>query len=184
MAGDETQCTERNGFYSSKLNQFSQIPRYIFNHHIYIKYQISNPLLHGTTKTLGATLFSQCSPMQQPCFIPMPENSQHFSCMPHSKVSLATNYNVTNYSAITDERQYTYEMKSNPQGISIIINNENFKSRVLKSRPGAKIDSQNLWDLFVYLGFDTQYQSNKTHVNVEMRHMLNEVAAMNHIDSW
>ena len=38
MAGDETQCTERNGFYSSKLNQFSQIPRYIFNHHIYIKY--------------------------------------------------------------------------------------------------------------------------------------------------
>ena len=113
------------------------------------------------------------------CFISMPDNySQHFSCMPYSKVSVTTNYNITDCSTITDGRQYTYEMKFKPHGIGIIINNEEFKIPSLKSRLGANIDSGNLWNLFNYLGFDIQRHDNKTHI--EMRHILNEVAAMDH----
>ena len=81
-----------------------------------------------------------------------------------------TNINATN-------RQRIYKMESKPCGIAIIINNEEFKIS-LESRSGSSLDAHKLWDLFNYLGFVTQCHNNKTHI--EMRHILNDAAAMDH----
>ena len=69
-------------------------------------------------------------------------------------------------------------MNSKPCGIAVIINNEKFKGQ-LDSRSGSAVDAQNLCNLFNYLGFDIQHHNNKTHT--EMRHILSEVAAMDHV---
>ena len=153
------------------LCQFSQIPPYICKHCVYIKHQTSIPSLQ-----CGNSLpqYHYCN--LEHCSITVPKNPQHFTYMPQSKDSLAAS-NVTSCSTNIDGRQYIYQMNSKPRGISIIINNENFR-RSLKSRSGTSIDSHNLWNLFVHLGFDTQHHNNKTHI--EMRHVLNNVATMDH----
>ena len=73
--------------------------------------------------------------------------------------------------------QPTYKMKSKPCGIAVVISNEKFKGK-LESRSGSAVNAHNLCNLFNYLGFDIQHHDNKTHT--EMRHILSEVAAMNH----
>ena len=87
----------------------SQIPPYVFKHNIYIKRYVSFASLKCSRSLL------QC-----------------YRCNSQLHLPIA---NVSN-DANTDDRQYFYQMTSKPHGISIIINNENFKIS-LKSRSGS-----------------------------------------------
>ena len=93
--------------------------------------------------------------------------------MPQLKVILQAG------NTLIDDGQYIYQMKSKPVGLSIIINNENFKM-LLKSRLGTAVDTHSLCNLFSYLGFDNLRHDNKTHI--EMRQILNDIAGMDHND--
>ena len=146
--------TEQLLLYSMYL---SQIPPYVFKHSIYVKRYVSFASLKHSRTLLQCYC---CNPQL------------HFStrCMLQPIANVPTDAN-------TDGRQYFYQMTSKPHGISIIINNANFKIS-LKSRSGSDIDKHNLHNLFSYLGFDTRCYENKTHT--EMRQILNNVAGMDH----
>ena len=95
----------------------------------------------------------------------------------HWNQEIGQNYHKKMTNIRTVNTQHIYEMISKRCDTAVIINNDEFKTP-LESRSGTSIDAHNLCNLFSYLGFDTQRHDNKTHI--EMRQILNDVAAMDH----
>jgi len=54
----------------------------------------------------------------------------------------------------------TYKMDSVPRGLALIIDNENFDNEVLPTRTGSLVDSNNLDELFLQLGFKVTLRRN------------------------
>ena len=146
--------------------QYPQIPPYILKHYI----SIINKQKTSFISSLTQSLLAHCCNLQQLPSI-VSKIPQQYLHVPQPKVTLqADNTSI-------DDGQYIYQMKSKPLGLSIILNNENFKM-ILKSRLGTAIDTHSLCNLFSYFGFDNQRHDNKTHT--EMRQILNNVADLDH----
>ena len=105
----------------------------------------------------------------------------HCSTTKCNKQAVQTSHKMVANTSYTRAKTTHYVYKMIPKhcafGIAVIINNEEFKAP-LATRSGATIDAYNLSNLFNNLGFDTQCHDNKTHT--EMRHILNDVAGMDH----
>ena len=71
----------------------------------------------------------------------------------------------------------SYEMKSNPRGRCIIINNLNFQNEAL-NRPGAELDEKALKALFGELLFDVQIYRNLE--SIEIRKLVIDIAKEDH----
>ena len=73
-----------------------------------------------------------------------------------------------------------YQMKSNPQGIGVIINNKTFSGRLADYGPrtGTDIDAAALQKLFTHLGFYTNRYNDLT--ASQMRQTLKTVSDIDH----
>ena len=69
-----------------------------------------------------------------------------------------------------------YKMESKPRGVAVIINNRNFVN--MNARTGTDVDAKRLKELFLYLGFETQYFENLT--TQQMRVQLGAIAKADH----
>ena len=72
----------------------------------------------------------------------------------------------------------SYQMKSYPRGLGIIINNKVFTS--MNDREGTDRDAEDLQKLFTYLGFYTNRYNNLT--ETEFRRVFEDAAAIDHKD--
>ena len=62
----------------------------------------------------------------------------------------------------------TYNMESQPRGLALIIDNENFDNEVLPTRTGSLVDSNNLDCLFLQLGFNVTLRRNLGYTDMIM----------------
>lgn len=90
------------------------------------------------------------------------EDSQQFDEV-HSPVNIITNPQVSS-SVEKLTNIDVYEMSKKPQGICLIVNNENFGNlevKGLKNRLGSSVDEANLDDVFSWLRFDVVIHRDK-----------------------
>ena len=166
----ETEMTELGSSNANPLRQsstFSQncnVSPYILRHQIRLRQRTSGISQYSYSLNIPQTTQTNHD---------IPQVTQTNHDIPQA---IQTNHKMMAKSNTTN-KQHVYDMKSNPCGIGIIINNKEFNMS-LKSRSGTNIDAENLRSIFKYLGFVTLCHNNKT--DIEMRHILNDVAAMDH----
>jgi len=61
-----------------------------------------------------------------------------------------------------------YTMESKPRGLALIINNDHFDNDVLSTRTGSQVDSNNLDELFLQLGFEVTLRRNLSYTDMIM----------------
>ena len=61
-----------------------------------------------------------------------------------------------------------YTMESKPRGLALIINNDQFDNDVLSTRTGSTVDSNNLDELFLQLGFEVTLRRNLGYTDMIM----------------
>ena len=76
-----------------------------------------------------------------------------------------------------------YTMESKPRGLALIINNDQFDNEVLSTRTGSMVDSNNLDELFLQLGFEVTLRRNLSYTDMIMEiQKFSARPALEHVD--
>ena len=113
----------------------------------------------GHTKVWNAPTYSP-SPAVTPATAPVPP-VWHNNTTPLTVKVIRTEGGQGAVTAISH-----YCMESKPRGLALIINNDQFDNDVLSTRTGSMVDSNNLDELFLQLGFEVTLRRNLSYTDM------------------